>query len=152
VKLLFQRRFWKLPWVVTDLEWAADRPPSKEEAQTLKELSMAMKPIAAKKIKSATCHLRSNDGKKDFPQLWMFFAEAKLQGADGEQDRQPGTMWVGVRDGALQVVLKEPSQGLILRVEVESVAALLTVVEAALGAEGSMWEADQYQPKKGRRK
>lgn len=111
-----------------------------------------MKAIDSKKIKTTACHLANKEGRKEFPQLWGFFADGTLTSPDGDKERQPGTMWVGVRDGQFQVVLKEPTQALVLRVECPSLLALLTVLEAALGAEGSMWELDQYAKPGGKRK
>lgn len=135
-------------WRVLGLWWKDDLVTVHCHTPKLVELDMAMRRIDATRIRKRESHLSSKDGRKEFPQLWSFLAEASVQGEKGEEDREPGSIWIGVRNGSLHCVLKEASQGLVLRVEVKSLTALLTTLEAALGAEGSMWELDTYPGKK----
>lgn len=106
-----------------------------------------MKRISDKRVKGNADYLLNKEGLKDFPQLFHFLSDAQYTDGKDVSERMPGTWWLSCRNGAIQCVLKEPSQGLILRVEVPSLAALLNTVEAALGSEGSMWEKDQFEPK-----
>lgn len=110
-----------------------------------------MRKIDTSRVKQQGDHLQSQDGKKEFPNLHDFFSAAFFTGGENIESREPGTLFVMVRDGHLQCILKEPSQGLVLRLEAASLKALMSTLEVALGADGSMWEKDQYASQRGKK-
>lgn len=103
-----------------------------------------MKRIQAKQVKAMETHLNDSKGLEKFPQLKGFLSDTHSEGEGGRQERESGTVYFAARGGVLLVTLKEPSQALMLRMEVPSVAMLLPCIEAALGDEGSMWEVDPW--------
>lgn len=103
-----------------------------------------MKKVDHAKVKKVEKHLSSLVGLEKFPQLAHFLSDALYEGGDKPEEREGGSIWLQARGGELQIVLKEPSQGLMMRIAVPSWAALAATLEASLGDAGSMWEVDAY--------
>jgi hypothetical protein len=112
----------------------------------LKEL--VVKKIEPGRVKALAQHLDITDGLEKHPLLLGFFSDALFQTDAGVEPREAGTMFLMPKGGGFLVILKEPSQGLKLVVEVKSLRALWTTLEAALGSESSMWETDPYATRK----
>lgn len=113
-----------------------------------------MKAVSSASVKGSDSHLRDLRGLEAFKFLRQFLADTKLELETSEIDRPPGSLYIVPRDGKLSVTLKEASQGLRMVVEVENLAVLLTVVDAALAScVDSMWEPDPWArtPKKKKR-
>lgn len=107
-----------------------------------------MKRIELKRVKALKSHLTDQAGLEKFPQLKGFLCDTTSEGEGGKQEREAGTIYIRPGGGQLQVTLKEPTQGLLLRVDVPSLLALMGTLEAALGDEGSMWEVDPWAKKR----
>jgi len=95
-------------------------------------------------------HLMDHSGLEKYPALAGFLHDAFYEGTNPPEDRLPGSVYLVARDGVLQVTLKEPTQGLLLRVEVDSWKSMLVAVEAALTGPASLWQVDPWarKPKK----
>lgn len=146
-RVRFHRRSKWLPWVVVDAEWTS--PHAKRYKKVARELRRTIvKPIGGDRVKTQGVWITDDTGLKGFPHLLQFFGDVILEAADGDQPREPGTMFIQPRDGGLQVTLKEPSQAMMLRVFVKSWAALLITVEAALASTSSLWEVDAWARKR----
>lgn len=139
----FERKHHMQPWRVIGVEMSP-RAVNVDEEYLAEVRSLTVKKFDAGRVKKTTSHLQDMRGLKEFPQLGLFFSDTVLEGEDGKVDREAGGIWIQPRNGVFRVVLKEPTQALMMVLEVKSFAALWTVVETALGAEGSMWEVDQF--------
>lgn len=143
----FYRKSKWLPWYLVEACWTAP------QAKTYRAVGRAleeklMKPIGGDRVKSQGVWLSDETGLKQFPNLLQFFSDVTLELEGGNALREPGTMFIQPRNGGFIVTLKEPSQAMMLRVEVKCWAALLTTVEAALASTSSLWEVDAWAQKR----
>jgi len=106
-----------------------------------------VKKISKLRVKGVSTHLSDFGGLEKLPQLRAFLADTTLEGEHGPEERLPGSIYIQPRGGKLCVTLKEPSQALMLRAEVERFSVLWPQIEAMLGDEGSMWELDPWAKK-----
>jgi len=104
--------------------------------------------VDPKRVKSAMCLLTSMEGLQKFPMLKAFLTDSVLEYEGGKEAREPGTIYIQPRDGELAVTLKEPTQALLLRLQVPSIAAVWASIEAALDDPAAMWEADPWARRK----
>lgn len=147
---MWQKRSRWQPWLPFGIEWIAHGQPPVWFVEAFGK-GVKMKKIEAAKVKRPEKALSDTAGLDKLPQVAAFLSDTLYmpEGEGNPEDREPGTIWIGARGGVLHVILKEPSQGLMMRLEVPSVQSLWKLVESALGAEGSMWETDPYaRPKK----
>jgi hypothetical protein len=89
-------------------------------------------------------HLRSKAGLEKLPGVFSFFADSTYEGGESSVQRPSGGVWITARGGHLQVMLKEPGQELVCRLEVPSWQSLLAAMEAALSGSSGVWERDMY--------
>lgn len=150
---MWQKRSSWQPWLPFGIEWVSDGPPPVWFSEAYGK-GVTMKKIEQSQVKRPEKALTDTAGLDKFPQLCGFLCDTTYQtDSDGKtEEREPGTIWLGARGGVIHVILKEPSQGLMLRLEVPSVQSLWKLVESALGAEGSMWESDPYARAKKKKK
>lgn len=100
-------------------------------------------------------HLEDEDGLEKFPRLSSFLADCWYGDPKTKDEREPGSIYLCPRGGVLAVTLKEPSQRLLMRLEVRSLKVLFQTIEASLDPKsGSLWETDPWsrsKPKKGKK-
>ncbi len=145
--VFFERRSKFRPWRVIDVQ---DGPDLEESMIGFAEIwkEILMKKIDVSKVRQVSQYLVDPSGFDKFPQLLGHFNDGLYIGGEQPEVREPGTLFLMPRNGVFLAILKEPSQGLKLVVEVPSLKALWATLEAALGSEGSMWEVDPYAIKK----
>lgn len=135
-------------WSAQASAWGA--PGHADCVKPLKEF--LMKPIGPSRLKVDVSMLADVKGLEKFPRLAEFFTDPYLELDGSKVAREPGTVYIQPRGGDLQVTLKEPSQSLMMRLTVPSLASMWPTVEAALGDPSSLWEADPWarnrKPKK----
>lgn len=109
-----------------------------------------MKKIGANQVKKNGSHLTDLSGLEKLPALAAFLCDTLLEGntANDNEPREPGGIWIQPRNGVLNVLLKEPTQGMLCRLEVASVKELWATVESALKSEADVWEVDPNARKK----
>lgn len=145
--LHFGRRHKWEGWTVVRLELAeGDYIVKPAEFHQIKELFM--RKLSSGQIKKVASMIADLRGFERLPNLRDFLTDPKLELDGVEIEREPGSVYFQARGDVFAVTLKEPSQGLLMRIEVPSIAALLPTIEAALGDSGSMWEADPWARKK----
>lgn len=110
--------------------------------------ALLVRKIEPSKVKQMSTSLLDLKGLEKFPRLREFLSDPKLELADGVEDREPGSVYFQARGGVLAVTLKEPSQSLMLRFEVPSIAMLFPAMEAALDDATSLWEVDPWARKR----
>lgn len=149
----FHRRSRWVPWRPVDLMRALWAPACFRLTAQLQEI-LIVKAIDPAKVSKAKSHLASSIGLEKMPSIAEYLSAVTLDTAAGSVDREPPVIVIVVRDGVMQVTLKEPSQRLKLRVEVASPAAFWPTLEAALSNPSSMWEVDPFAApvRKGKRK
>lgn len=150
---MWQKRSGWRPWSPFGLEWIAGGAPPVWFVGHAGE-GVTVKKVSSEKVQRQAKALTDTAGLDKFPQLAGFLSDTLYEPVDGKvpEDREPGTVWIGARGGVLHVLLKEPSQGLMMRLEVPSLQSLWKLVESALGSEGSMWESDPYARARKRKK
>jgi hypothetical protein len=153
VHVLFFRRSRWVPWRPVELMRGLLAPARFRFSRQLTE-SLIVKAIDPMKVSKAKSHLASSIGLEKMPSIAEYLTSVTLDSAAGSVDREPPVIVIVVRDGVLQVTLKEPSQRLKLRVEVASPAAFWPTLEAALSNPSSMWEVDTFTgpARRGKRK
>lgn len=116
--------------------------------------NLLVKKIDPAKVKTLASHLADLKGLEKFPQLTGFLTDPVLEGATGKEPRDGGSIYLQARGGMLLATLKEPSQQMMMKLEVKNLACLWAELEAALGDAGSMWEVDPWATKrlKGKKK
>lgn len=150
---MWQKRSSFQPWIPFALEWLPQVPMTPPPAWFSVGES-TMRKISVERVKRPEKALADTSGLDKFPQLSSFLSDTFFEPVNGKEAevREPGTIWIGARGGILHVILKEPSQGVMCRLDVPSVASLWKLVESALASEGSMWEADPYGKRVGKKK
>lgn len=84
-------------------------------------------------------------GLEKLPNLAKFLTHTWYGDPEAGDERIPGTVYLCVKDGSLAVTLKEPSQRLMLRVEVANLADLYAQIDLVLDpSAGSLWETDPW--------
>lgn len=150
IQVRFYRRSRFTRWFPTHVRIMSARFKSPAMQRDLEAL--LVKKIDATRIKKMGAHLLDLKGLEKLPQLRDFLVDTELVAASGTEERDSGSVYFSARGGQLQVTLKEPSQAMMMRLECPNIASLWTVIEAALGDEGSMWEVDTWARSRGKRK
>lgn len=139
------------PWVLAYLSWRGPHGPYRMSNEELAE-RFGMKRIANAAVNKPISHVCSLDGLKELPGLFDFLC-ATYYGdpADGDE-RLPGSIYICARDREFGITLKEPTQGLMCRLQVPSFKLIIPTIEALLSDEvNSHWETDPYARKPAKR-
>lgn len=96
---------------------------------------------------AAVPYAEGGDWVKAYPLLLGYMVDSAWP--DGAH-RAPGRLFLAPEGGQWVATLKEPTQGLILRVSVQYPAEAWPALEAALRLPAPPWQADPWE--KGRRK
>lgn len=144
ILMIFHRRSRWAAWAVREVQWQPvgmqwrKKPPTAWGGQTVKKIVLECKA-------EDMGYLFNPAGLEKFPAILSFLSDRFYVAESSVEPREPGTIYVSVREGQLQVTLKEPSQALLARIAVPSWSHVLPYVEAALNGPASLWESDPWR-------
>lgn len=101
---------------------------------------------------AAKRHLADEGGLAKLPHLADFLAATHYDGGEDADARAPGTIYLSIWAGKIQVTLKEPTQQMVCRVLVDKISDVWPQIDAILGDPNvSLWQKDAWA-KSGKKK
>lgn len=104
------------------------------------------RPDARTIVAEALPHAPTDVAMKSYPKVMEFLTASAYEGGAGA--REPGSWSFRAMSGAWSVTLRDPSAGVMLRVQVEELGDMFAVLEGILADPLPPWEVDPYARKK----
>lgn len=135
------------PWKLSYLTWRGLRAAGRMTSQELAEY-YGMKRITDVTINKPISHVVNLDGLESLPGLKDFLTSTFYGEPSDNDERLPGSIYIAARDKEFGITCKEPTQGLVMRLQVPSFKLIIPTLEAVLtDYQRSKWETDPYARK-----